>query len=60
MMAPQVGVMRLTRPLAATMVIAVTLVLYPNVLAIGAIIGVDMVARPEDDGTRMERTICRR
>ena len=37
--APQVGVIKFTKPLAATIVIAVTLVLYPSCAATGAIIG---------------------
>ena len=58
MIAPQVGVIKLTRPFADTIVIAATFVLYPRFAATGAIIGVDKVASPDDEGTKIERNTC--
>ena len=57
--APQVGVIKLTKPFADTNVITVTSTLYPNSLASGPIIGVDNEASPEDDGTNIDNTICK-
>ena len=58
--APHVGVIRFTKPLAATIDITDTSVLYPSALAIGPTIGVDNVANPDDDGTSIDRTTCNR
>ena len=56
--APHVGVIKLTKPFADTNVITVTSTLYPNWLANGPIIGVDNDASPEDDGTNIDNIIC--
>ena len=58
MIAPQVGVIKFTKPFADTMVIIDTSVLYPRLAVSGAIIGVDSVANPDDDGTKIDNTIC--
>ena len=57
--APQVGVIKLTKPFADTSVITVTSVLYPNCAAKEPIIGADSVASPDDDGTSIDNTICK-
>ena len=57
-MAPQVGVIKLTSPFAATNVMIVVSRLYPTFTASGPIIGVDSVARPELDGTNIDKTTC--
>ncbi len=57
MIAPQVGVIKLTNPLAATRVMIVASTLYPKLDASGPMIGVDKVARPELDGTRTDKII---
>ena len=57
--APQVGVIKFTNPFADTIVITATSTLYPNCDANGAIIGVDNVASPDDDGTSIDNTICK-
>ena len=54
--APHVGVIKFTRPLADTKVITVTSVLYPSCPAKEPIIGVDNVARPDEDGTSIDKT----
>ena len=54
--APQVGVIKLTKPFAATIVIIETSTLYPSSAASGAIIGVESVASPLLDGTKNEST----
>lgn len=59
-MAPQVGVIRFTKPLADTNVIIVTSVLYPNCADSGPTIGADRVAKPDEDGTNTDKTICNR
>ena len=56
--APQVGVIKLTKPLAATNVIIVTSGLYPKLTDNGTTIGVDNVASPDDDGTSIDNNIC--
>ena len=58
MIAPQVGVIKLTKPLADTKVMMVVSTLYPKVLASPPIIGVDNTARPLDDGTNIDKTTC--
>ena len=58
MIAPQVGVIKLTNPFAATKIIIFVSTLNPNVCVSGAIIGVDNVAIPDDDGTNIDNTIC--
>ena len=55
--APQVGVIKLTSPLADTRVIIATSLLYPKLVASGVIIGVDKAAKPLDDGTKIDKTI---
>ena len=57
--APQVGVIKLTNPLAATIVITATSGLYPKLAASGPMIGVESVARPDDDGTKTDSTTCK-
>ena len=57
-MAPQVGVIKFTKPLADTKVIMVVSTPYPKVLASPPIIGVDKTASPLDDGTNIDRTTC--
>ena len=56
--APHVGVNKLTNPLAATIPITVASTEYPIFLASGPIIGVDNEARPEDDGTNTDNATC--
>ena len=56
--APHVGVIKLTKPFAETKVITATSTLYPNSFASGPIIGVDNDARPDDDGTNIDNIIC--
>ena len=56
--APQVGVIKLTNPFADTKVIIVTSVLYPSFADNGPIIGDDSVARPDDDGTNIDNIMC--
>ena len=58
MIAPQVGVNKFTNPFAATKIIIFVSTLNPNVCVSGAIIGVDNVAIPDDDGTNIDSTIC--
>lgn len=55
--APQVGVIRLTNPFAATNIIIFVSTLNPNVCVSGAIIGVDNAAIPDEDGTNIESKI---
>ena len=56
--APHVGVNRLTSPLAATIPIIVASTEYPTYFAKGPIIGVDNVASPLDDGTSTDSLTC--
>ena len=56
--APHVGVIKLTNPFAATKIIIFVSTLNPKVWVSGPIIGVDNVAIPEDDGTNTDNTIC--
>ena len=56
MIAPHVGVKRLTRPLPATKIITITSGLKPNSDASGAIIGIDTVASPDEEGIRKVST----
>ena len=56
--APQVGVIRFTSPLAATNIIIVVSTLKPSSWASGPIIGVERVANPDDDGTSIDSTMC--
>ena len=56
---PQVGVIKLTNPLAATKIIIVTEAFKLIPSATGATIGVDKVARPELEGTKIDNRICK-
>ena len=56
--APQVGVIKLTKPLADTIVITATSVLYPSCEDKAPIIGVDKDANPDEDGTNIDKTTC--
>ena len=55
MIAPQVGVIKLTKPFAATIVISVTSTDLPAPCAIGAITPPDNAAIPDDDGTNTDK-----
>ena len=58
--APHVGVIKLTKPLADTIVIAATFALYPRPAATGTVIGADSTANPDDDGTKNDSPTCSR
>ena len=52
MMKPQVGVNRLTKPLAATLIMIEVSTDQPMPATMGETMGEDRPARPEEDGTR--------
>ena len=60
MIAPDVGVNRLTKPLPAEKIITITSGEKPSFAVRGANTGIDTVARPEEDGIKNESGIYTR
>ena len=60
MIAPQVGVIKFTKPLAATKIMMEVSTDQPIPATIGDTIGEEIPANPEEDGTKNDKPICSR